>query len=157
MGANVLAGDGITSFRRDFAKQDKKLAQFAPTPVPTRSGAGNPHRTFEGDGELRIRSFSSQVAPTLFALLDDPVFREHARLKALLNKNEREIAKATGKEGLALVENLLSFSSWLARIYRGSDYYDDKLKPETFMDGVLFLAEMGVARMEGCYETPNRA
>lgn len=135
-----------TAFQGHFAKQDKGLAQFAPTPVPTRSGAGNPRRTFDGNGELKISSFSSQIAPALFTLLDDPVFREHARLKALLNKNEKEITKAAGNEGLSLVNNLLSFSSWSARVYRGSDYYDDKLRPETFMDGVLLLAEIGAER-----------
>ena len=149
MGANTMADSQNTSFSVAFAKQDKELAQFAPTPVPTKSEVGDPRCTFDKDGTMRMNAFVTQISPALFALLDDPVFKEHARLKALLNKEERRIIKAAGKEGIILVHNLLSLSSFFARAYRDSDFRLNELRPETAMDGVLFLAEIGLQRMEG--------
>ena len=47
-------------------------------------------------------AFATQISPALFMLMDDSVFKEHVRLKALVNKEERKIIKATGKEGMIL-------------------------------------------------------
>lgn len=149
MRANTMANSQNTSFSVTFAKQDKELAQFAPTPVPTESEVGNPRCTSDKDGTMRMDAFANQISPALFALLDDPVFKEHVRLRALLSKEERKIIKATGKEGMILVNNLLSLSSFFARAYRDSDFRLNELRPETVMDGVLFLAEIGLQRMEG--------
>lgn len=144
-----MANSQNTSFSVAFAKQDKELAQFAPTPVPTESEVGNPRCTSDKDGTMRMDAFANQISPALFALLDDPVFKKHVRLRALLSKEERKIIKATGKEGMILVNNLLSLSSFFARAYRDSDFRLNELRPETAMDGVLFLAEIGLQRMEG--------
>ena len=150
MRANTTMADSQnTSFSVAFAKQDKGLVQFAPTPVPTKSEAGDPRCTFDKDGTMCMDAFVNQISPALFALLDDPVFKEHVRLKALLSKEEHKIIKATGKEGIILVNNLLSLSSFIARAYRDSDFRLNELRPETVMDGVLFLAEIGLQRMEG--------
>ena len=149
MRANTMANSQNTSFSVAFAKQDKELAQFAPTPVPTKSEAGDPRCTFDKDGTMRMHAFATQISPALFVLLDDPVFKEHVRLRALLSKEERKIIKATGKEGMILVNNLLSLSSFFTRAYRDSDFRLNELRPETVMDGVLFLAEIGFQRMEG--------
>lgn len=149
MRAKTMANSQNTSFSVTFAKQDKELAQFAPTPVPTESEVGDPRCAFDKDGAMRMDAFANQISPALFALLDDPVFKEHVRLRALLSKEERKIIKATGKEGMILVNNLLSLSSFFARAYRDSDFRLNELRPETVMDGVLFLAEIGLQRMEG--------
>lgn len=147
MRANTTMADSQnTSFSVAFAKQDKGLAQFAPTPVPTESDVGDPRCTFDKDGTMRMQAFATQISPALFALLNDPVFKEHVRLRALLNKEERKIIKTTDKEGMILVNNLLSLSSCFARAYRDSRL--NELRPETVMDGVLFLAEIGLQRME---------
>ena len=149
MRANTTMADSQnTSFSVAFAKQDKGLAQFAPAPVPTKSEAGDPRCTFDKDGTMRMDAFVTQISPALFALLDDPVFKEHVRLRALLSKEERKIIKATGKEEIILVNNLLSLSSFFGRAYRDSDFHLNGLRPETVMDGVLFLAEIGLQRME---------
>lgn len=130
-----------------FVKQDKGLAQSAPAPAPTGSGAGSPHRTSKDGRRLGIDSFSRQISPALFAMLGDPVFGEHARLKGLLNKNERQILKAAGEGGMALAGGLLSLASWYARAYRESWPADGRLKPEAFMDLVVILAEVGAERV----------
>lgn len=148
MRANTMADSQNTSFFVTFAKQDKELAQFAPTPVPTKSEAGDPRCAFDKDGTMRMHAFANQISPALFALSNDTVFKEHVRLKALLNKEGRKIIKATGKEGMILVNNLLSLSSFFARAYRDFDFHLNGLRPETVMDGVLFLAEIGLQRME---------
>lgn len=149
MRAKTMANSQNTSFSVAFAKQDKELAQFAPTPVPTESEVGNPRCTSDKDGTMRMNAFAAQISQALFALLNDPVFKEHVRLKTLVNKEERKIIKATGKEGIILVNNLLSLSSFFGRAYRDSDFRLNELRPETVMDGVLFLAEIGLQRMEG--------
>ena len=149
MRANTMAGSQNTSFSVTFAKQDKELAQFTPTPVPTVSEVGDPRCTFDKDGTMRMDAFAAQISPALFALLDDSVFKEHVRLKTLLSKEERKIIKETNKEGLILVNNLISLSSCFAMAYRDSDFRFNELRPETVMDGVLFLAEIGLQRMEG--------
>ena len=149
MKANTMANSQNTSFSVAFAKQDKGLAQFAPAPVPTKSEAGDPRCTFDKDGTMCMDAFVTQISPALFALSNDTVFKEHVRLKTLVNKEERKIIKATGKEGIILVNNLLSLSSFFARAYRDSDFRLNELRPETVMDGVLFLAEIGLQRMEG--------
>ena len=148
MRANTMANSQNTSFSVAFAKQDKELAQFAPTPVPTESEVGDPRCTSDKDGTMCMDAFVTQISPALFALSNDTVFKEHVRLKALLNKEGRKIIKATGKEGMILVNNLLSLSSFFARAYRDSDFRLNELRPETVMDGVLFLAEIGLQRME---------
>lgn len=149
MRAKTMANSQNTSFSIAFAKQDKELAQFAPTPVPTESEVGNPRCTSDKDGTMRMNAFAAQISPALFVLSNDTVFKEHVRLKTLVNKEERRIIKATGKEGIILVNNLLSLSSFFARAYRDSDFRLNELRPETVMDGVLFLAEIGLQRMEG--------
>lgn len=148
MRANTMANSQNTSFSVAFAKQDKELAQFAPTPVPTESEVGDPRCTSDKDGTMRMNAFAARISPALFALSNDPVFKEHVRLKALVNKEERRIIKATGKEWIILVNNLLSLSSFFARAYRDSGFRLNELRPETVMDGVLFLAEIGLQRME---------
>jgi|GEM_PF-6057836 len=149
MRANTMANSQNTSFSVTFAKQDKELAQFAPTPVPTEPEVGDPRCAFDKDGAMRINAFAAQISHALFTLSNDTVFKEHVRLKTLINKEERKIIKATGKEGIILVNNLLSLSSFFARAYRDSDFRLNELRPETAMDGVLFLAEIGLQRMEG--------
>jgi len=149
MRANTMANSQNTSFSVTFAKQDKELAQFAPTPVPTKSEVGDQRCTFDKDDAMRMDAFAAQISPLLFTLLDDSVFKEHIRLKTLVSKEERKIIKATDKEGLILVNSLLSLSSCLARAYRDSDFRLNELRSETVMDGVLFLAEIGLQRMEG--------
>ena len=149
MRANTMANSQNTSFSVAFAKQDKELAQFAPTPVPTESEVGNPRCTSDKDGTMRMNAFAAQISPALFVLSNDTVFKEHVRLKTLVNKEERRIIKATGKEGIILVNNLLSLSSFFARAYRDSNFRLNELRPEVVMDGVLFLAEIGLQRMEG--------
>ena len=149
MRADTMTNSQNNSFSFTFAKQDKGLAQFAPTPVPIESDVGDPRCTFDKDGTMRMQAFATQISQALFALLNDPVFKEHARLKALLNKEGRRIIKATGKEGIILVNNLLSLSSFFARAYRDSDFRLNELRPEVVMDGALFLAEIGLQRMEG--------
>ena len=149
MRANTMANSQNTSFSVAFAKQDKELAQFAPTPVPTESEVGDPRCASDKDGTMRMGAFAAQISPALFALLNDPVFKEHVRLKALVNKEECRIIKVTGKEGIILVNNLLSLSSFFARAYRDSNFRLNELRPEVVMDGVLFLAEIGLQRMEG--------
>ena len=149
MRANTMANSQNTSFSVAFAKQDKELAQFVPTPVPTESEVGNPRCTSDKDGTMRMNAFAAQISPALFVLSNDTVFKEHVRLKTLVNKEERRIIKATGKEGIILVNNLLSLSSFFARAYRDSNFRLNELRPETAMDGVLFLAEIGLQRMEG--------
>ncbi|MGM9814199.1 MAG: hypothetical protein ACI32C_04845 [Candidatus Enteromonas sp.] len=144
-----MANSQNTSFSVAFAKQDKELAQFAPTPVPTEPEVGDPRCAFDKDGAMRMDAFTTQISPALFVLMNDAVFKEHVRRKALVNKEERKIIKATGKEGMILVNNLLSLSSFFARAYRDSDFRLNELRPETVMDGVLFLAEIGLQRMEG--------
>ena len=148
MRANTMANSQNTSFSVAFAKQDKGLAQFAPTPVPTESEVGDPRCTSDKDGTMRMNAFAARISPALFALSNDPVFKEHVRLKTLVNKEERKIIKATGKEEIILVNNLLSLSSFFGRAYRDSDFHLNGLRPETVMDGVLFLAEIGLQRME---------
>ena len=149
MRAKTMANSQNTSFSVAFAKQDKELAQFAPTPVPTESEVGNPRCTSDKDGTMRMNAFAAQISPALFVLSNDTVFKEHVRLKTLVNKEERRIIKATGKEGIILVNNLLSLSSFFARAYRDSDFRLNELRPEVVMDGVLFLAEICLQRMEG--------
>lgn len=149
MRAKTMANSQNTSFSVAFAKQDKELAQFAPTPVPTESEVGNPRCTSDKDGTMRMNAFAAQISPALFVLSNDTVFKEHVRLKTLVNKEERRIIKATGKEGIILVNNLLSLSSFFARAYRDSNFRLNELRPEVVMDGVLFLAEIGLQRMEG--------
>ena len=148
MRANTMADSQNTSFSVAVAKQDKGLAQFAPTPVPTESEAGDPRCTSDKDGTMRVDAFTTLISPALFALSNDPVFKEHVRLKTLVNKEGRKIIKATGKEGIILVNSLLSLSSFFAKAYRDSDFHLNGLRPETVMDGVLFLAEIGLQRME---------
>ena len=149
MKANTTMADSQnTSFSVAFAKQDKGLAQFAPTPVPTKSEVGDPRCTSDKDGTMRMDAFTTQISPTLFLLMNDTVFKEHVRLKTLVNKEERRIIKATGKEGIILVNNLLSLSSFFAKAFRDSDFRLNELRSETVMDGVLFLAEIGLQRME---------
>lgn len=97
---------------------------------------------------MRMDAFATQISPTLFTLLDDTVFKEHVRLKALLNKEERKIIKATDKEGIILVSNLLSLSSCFPRAYRDSNFRLNELRLETVMDGVVFLDEIGLQKME---------
>ena len=143
-----MANSQNTSFSVAFAKQDKELAQFAPTPVPTKSEVGDPRCTSDKDGTMRMNAFVAQISPALFVLSNDTVFKEHVRLKTLVNKEERRIIKATGKEGIILVNNLLSLSSFFARAYRDSNFRLNELRPEVVMDGVLFLAEIGLQRME---------
>ena len=149
MRAKTMANSQNTSFSVAFAKQDKELAQFAPTPVPTESEVGNPRCTSDKDGTMRMNAFAAQISPALFVLSNDTVFKEHVRLKTLVNKEERRIIKATGKEGIILVNNLLSLSSFFARAYRDSNFRLNELRPEAVMDGALFLAEIGLQRMEG--------
>ena len=149
MRAKTMANSQNTSFSVAFAKQDKELAQFAPTPVPTESEVGNPRCTSDKDGTMRMNAFAARISPALFVLSNDTVFKEHVRLKTLVNKEERRIINATGKEGIILVNNLLSLSSFFGRAYRDSDFHLNGLRPETVMDGVLFLAEIGLQRMEG--------
>ncbi len=79
-------------------KQDKELAQFALTPIPIKSEVGDPRCTFGEDSTVRMDAFATQISPALFMLLEDAVFKEHVRLKTLVNKEERKIIKATGKE-----------------------------------------------------------
>lgn len=148
MRANTMANNKNTSFSVAFAKQDKGLAQFAPTPVPTESEAGDPLCTFDKDGAMRMDAFAAQISPALFALLNAPVFKEHVRVKTLVNKEERKIIKVTGKEGIILVNNLLSLSSFFAKAFQDSNFRLNELRPETVMDRVLFLAEIGLQRME---------
>ena len=77
MRGSTMANSQNTSFSVAFAKQDKELAQFAPTPVPTESEVGDPRCTFEKDETMRMDAFATQISTALFILLDDSVFKEH--------------------------------------------------------------------------------
>ncbi len=150
MGAITTTTAQTNGFHPIFAKQDKDLAHFAPTPVPSVSAVGNPHGTNNHGSSWRKSSFAKEISPTIFGLLGDSVFRRHAQLRSMLDRNEREIRRRT-ENGFGLSCGLLSYCSGVARHYRQSDYYSHNLKPETMMDMSVACAVNGVTK-EACYE-----
>ena len=62
-----MADSQNTSFSVAFAKQDKELAQFASTPVPTKSEAGDLRCTFNKDSTMRMHALATQISPASFA------------------------------------------------------------------------------------------
>ena len=143
------------AFRPLFAKQDKDLAQIAPPPAQTRSAVGNPPGAFDHDETWMKSSFAKEISPTIFNLMGDPVFRRHAHLRSLLDRNERAIRRRS-ESGFDLTCGLLSYCSLTARHYRRSSHYTPALKPETAMDLSLACAINGVTR-EAAYEEAHRA
>ena len=154
MGATAITTQK-EAFQPLFAKQDKDLAQIAPPPAQTRSAVGNPPGAFEHGENWMKSSFAKEISPTIFTLMGDPVFRRHAHLRSLLDKNERAIRRRS-KDGFDLTCDLLSYCSLTARHYRRSSHYAPAFKPETAMDLSLACAINGVTK-EAAYEEAHRA
>ena len=154
MGATTITTQK-EAFQPLFAKQDKDLAQTAPSPAPTRSAVGNPPGAFDHDEGWMKSSFAKEISPTIFTLMGDPVFRRHAHLRSLLDRNERAIRRRS-ETGFDLACDLLSYCSLTARHYRRSSHYAPAFKPETAMDLSLACAINGVTK-EACYEETHRA
>ena len=154
MGATTITTQK-EAFQPLFAKQDKDLAQIAPPPAQTSSAVGNPPGAFGHDESWMKSSFAKEISPTIFTLMGDPVFRRHAHLRSLLDKNERAIRRRS-ENGFDLTCRLLSYCSLAARHYRRSSHYTPAFKPETAMDLSLACAINGVNK-EAAYEEAHRA
>ena len=154
MGATTITTQK-EAFNPLFAKQDKDLAQIAPPQAQTRSAVGNPPGAFDHDEGCAKSSFAKEFSPTIFTLMGDPVFRRHAHLRSLLDRNERAIRRRSSA-GFDLTCGLLSYCSLAARHYRRSDYCTQRFKPETAMDLSLACAINGVTK-ETAYDEAHRA
>ena len=155
MGATASITAQNAHFYPFFAKRDKDLAQIAPPPAQTRSAVGNPPGAFDHDESWMKSSFAKEISPTIFTLMGDPVFRRHAHLRSLLDKNERAIRRRS-ENGFDLTCDLLSYCSLAARHYRRSSHYTTAFKPETAMDLSLACAMNGAIK-ETAYEEAHRA
>ena len=154
MGATTITTQK-EAFQPIPAKQDKDLAQIAPPPAQTRSAVGNPPGAFDHDEGWPKSSFAKEISPTIFTLMGDSIFRRHAHLRSLLDRNEGTIRRRS-EAGFELACGLLSYCSLAARHYRRSNYYTPAFKPETAMDLSLVCAINGVTK-EAAYEEAHRA
>ena len=154
MGATTITTQK-EAFQPLFAKQDKDLAQIAPPPAQTWSAVGNPLGAFDHDEGWMKSCFAKEISPTIFNLMGDPVFRRHAHLRSLLDRNERAIRRRS-ETGFDLTCGLLSYCSLTARHYRRSSHYTPALKPETAMDLSLACVINGVTK-EVAYEEAHSA
>ena len=154
MGATAITTQK-EAFQPLIEKQDKDLAQTAPPQAQTRSAVGNPPGAFDHDESWMKSSFAKEISPTIFALMGDPVFRRHAHLRSLLDRNERAIRRRS-EHSYEMACDLLSHCSLVARHYRRSDHYTPRFKPETAMDLSLACAINGVTK-EASYEEAHLA
>ena len=110
---------------------------------------------FRSDEGWMKSCFAKEISPTIFNLMGDPVFRRHAHLRSLLDRNERAIRRRS-KDGFDLTCGLLSYCSSTARHYRRSSHCAPAFKPETAMDLSLVCAMSGAIK-EAAYEEARRA